>query len=101
VLAAHGIEPGDPEAVMRHPAYPAAWRQFAGLAQSAFARADEAFRSCDAAKVRPARIMAEVYRLNLKRMLALDDAAIADPQVSKRRVGKWTKLAIALRYGIF
>ena len=101
LLEAHGIAISDPQAVMRHPAYAAVWRQFAGLAQSAFAKADQAFKACDPAKVRPARIMAEVYRLNLKRMLALGDAAIADPQVSKRRVGKWTKLAIALRYGIF
>ncbi len=101
LLEAHGIDTSDPEAMMRHPAYPAAWRQFAAGAAAEFARADEAFKACDAAKVRPARIMAEVYRLNLKRMLALSDAAIADPRVSKRRVGKWTKLAIALRYGIF
>jgi hypothetical protein len=86
---------------MRHPAFAAAWRQFAGLAEAAFAAADEAFSACDKSLVRPARIMGEVYRLNLKRMLALSDAAIADPAVSKRLVGKGTKLMIALRYGVF
>jgi len=100
LLEAHAITATEPEAVMRHPAYAAAWRDFAALAADQFAKAEEAFAACDAAKVRPARIMAEVYRLNLKRMMALDDAAIADPHRSKRLVGKWTKLAIALRYGI-
>ncbi len=100
LLEAHGIDTTDPEAVMRHPAYPAAWRQFAALAAAEFDAAEEAFAACDPVKVRPARIMAEVYRLNLNRMVALDDAAIADPAVSKDLVGKWTKLAIAFRYGV-
>ena len=100
LLEAHGIAATDPHAVMGHRAYPAAWRDFAGLAQAQFAAADVAFAACNGGRVRPARIMAEVYRLNLARMLALPDAAIADPGVSKRLVGKWTKLAIALRYGM-
>jgi len=100
VLEAHGITTTDPQAAIRHPAYPAAWRVFAALAGAQFDKAEEAFDACDAAMVRPARIMAEVYRLNLDRMLALDDAAIADASVSKHLVGKWTKLAIAFRYGV-
>jgi len=101
LLEAHGITTTDPQAVMRHPAYAAAWRDFAAIAADQFDKAEKAFAACDPGKVRPARIMDEVYRLNLKRMMALDDKAIADPAVSKRLVGKWTKLAIALRYGVF
>jgi len=100
MLEAHGIDTTDPQAVMRHPAYPAAWRDIAALAAAEFDKAEEAFAACDPMKVRPARIMAEVYRLNLKRMMALDDGSIADPAVSKELVGKWTKLAIAFRYGV-
>jgi phytoene synthase len=100
ILTAHGLPPGPPEAVMRHPRYPAAWRALAARAAFEFAAADQAFAGCDARRVRPARIMGEIYRLNLQRMMALDDAAIADPAVGKRRVGRLTKLAIALRHGL-
>jgi hypothetical protein len=67
------------------------------MAQDRFARADAALARCSRPVMRPARIMMEVYRLNLKRLMALPDAAIADPAFSKRLVGKREMLAVALR----
>jgi phytoene/squalene synthetase len=86
---------------MAHPAFPQAWREFAGLARAEFANAEQALQRCDRRAMRPARIMMEVYRRNLTRMMALSDSAIADPALAKRLVGKTEMLAIALRYGLF
>lgn len=82
---------------MRHPAYARLWREFAGMAQDRFALADEALSRCSRSVMRPARIMMEVYRLNLRRLMALPDGTIADPAASKRLVGKREMLAVALR----
>ncbi|MFO1091652.1 MAG: presqualene diphosphate synthase HpnD [Hyphomicrobiales bacterium] len=97
LLEKHGIPARPPEGIMRHSAYPALWREFAGMAQERFRLADEALSVCGRATMRPARIMMEVYRLNLKRLMALPDSAIADPAVSKRLVGKREMLAVALK----
>jgi squalene synthase HpnD len=101
LLERHGIPATPPLGIMRHPAFPAAWREFAALAAQEFAKSEEALQHCDRRAMRPARIMMEVYRRNLARMMALSDSAIADPASSKRLVGKTEMLAIALRYGLF
>ncbi len=97
LLDRHGVPARPPEGVMRHPAYPRLWREFAGMAQERFALADRALARCPRSLMRPARIMMEVYRLNLKRLMALPDGTIADPAASKRLVGKREMLAVALR----
>jgi phytoene synthase len=97
LLDRHGVPARPPSGIMRHPAYPKLWREFAALAQDRFTRADAALARCSRPVMRPARIMMEVYRLNLKRLMALPDAAIADPAFSKRLVGKREMLAVALR----
>ncbi|HEX3215573.1 MAG TPA: presqualene diphosphate synthase HpnD [Aestuariivirgaceae bacterium] len=101
LLEGHGIPPSPPTGIMRHPAFPKAWREFAELARAQFVDAEGALARCDRHAMRPARIMMEVYRRNLLRMMALPDRAIADPSMSKRLVGKAEMLAIALRYGLF
>lgn len=97
LLEKYGIPPTPPAEIMRHPAYPKLWREFAGMAAQQFEKAQEALSICSRSTMRPARIMMEVYRLNLKRLMALPDAAIADPAFSKRLVGKREMLAVALR----
>jgi phytoene synthase len=97
LLDRHGIPLEPPEAIMRHQAYPKLWREFAAMAKDRYALADQALARCSRSVMRPARIMMEVYRLNLKRLMALPDAAIADPAASKRLVGKREMLAVALR----
>jgi phytoene synthase len=100
VLEAHGIPTDSAERALAHPRFPQAWRELAHAAETQFAAAHEAIARCDRRKMRPARIMMEVYRLNLERMQALADTALAEAAVSKRLVGKAEKLLIALRYGI-
>jgi presqualene diphosphate synthase len=101
LLERHGIPPRPPLGIMEHPAFAEAWREFAALAAAEFAKAEQALQRCDRRAMRPARIMMEVYRRNLRRMMALTDSAIVDPAMSKRLVGKTEMLAIALRYGLF
>jgi squalene synthase HpnD len=101
LLDRHGVPATPPQGIMRHPAFPKAWREFAELARAEFANAERALQRCDRRAMRPARIMMEVYRHNLMRMMALSDSTISDPSVSKRLVGKTEMLAIALRYGLF
>jgi phytoene synthase len=100
LLDRHGVPATPAQGIMRHPGFPKAWREFAALAADAFAKSEQALQRCDRRAMRPARIMMEVYRRNLMRMMALSDSAIADPLVSKRLVGKTEMLAIALRYGL-
>jgi len=47
--------------------------------------------------MRPAYIMADIYRLNLTRMRGLRDEQLADPSFSKRLVSKSEKLTTALK----
>lgn len=101
LLTSHGISPDEPGKVPSHPAYPRVWRELAARADAHFRAAELALKACDRRKMRPARIMMEGYRLNLARMRALNDQALADPTVSKRRVGKAEKLLIALRHAVF
>ncbi|MGI9462999.1 MAG: presqualene diphosphate synthase HpnD [Aestuariivirgaceae bacterium] len=100
LLTKYSIDYADPATVTTQPGYAEAWREMAGHASKAFANAEAALEHCDRRKMRPARIMLEVYRRNLQRMTALSDAELASPQVSKRLVGKAEKILIALWHGI-
>jgi phytoene synthase len=99
LLEAHDIPLGDPAEALAHPNFALAWRALAGEAQSRFAAAENAMQRCNRRKVRPARVMMEVYRRNLERMRALSDNSLADRTVSKHLIGPAEKLTIALRYG--
>jgi len=101
LLDKHGIAFTDPMKVMPHAAYPALWREMAGQASNAFESAEAALKACSRRRMRPARIMLEVYRRNLMRMMALSDDDLANPDFSKRLVGKPEKIMIALRHAIF
>ncbi len=100
VLDRHGVASESAAAALAHPAFPLAWRELSRGAEAEFAAASQAMERCDRRKVRPARIMMEVYRLNLQRMRGLPDHALAEAAVSKRLVSSAEKLLIALRYGI-
>ena len=101
VLARHRIPTVEPKSVTGSAGYPSAWRELAVQAEDAFRQAEAALARCDGRKMRPARIMLEVYRKNLIRMMKLSDADLANPAVSKRLVGKLEKMLIALRHAIF
>ena len=100
LLDANGVPTGDPKAALAHPGFITAWRALSREAEAAFAAADATMAHCDRRRIRPARVMMEVYRRNLARMQALSDDALADRTVSKRLVGGAEKLRIALRYGV-
>lgn len=100
LLEAHGVPLNDPAAALAHPRFVPAWRTLSREANAEFAAAKTAMGHCDRWRIRPARIMMEVYRRNLERMQALGDDALADRNVSKRLVGRSEKLRIALRYGL-
>ncbi len=101
LLVAQGISATSPQDVITNPNYVKVWRELASEAQNWFAQTDTILRNCDRKATRPSRIMLEVYRRVLERMMQLSDAEIADPAVSKRLVSGREKLLIALRYGLF
>ena len=95
LLSAHGIGWSDPRAVMGQPGFAALWRELAARAQEHFTETKALFAQ-SRADMRTARIMLAIYERNLRRMMALSDAELADPARSKRLVGKGEKLLVAL-----
>ncbi|WP_439814843.1 presqualene diphosphate synthase HpnD [Zavarzinia sp. CC-PAN008] len=96
LLDRHGIRTRDPKAVIVHPALPGVCRDLAEQAQSHFRAARAAMDHCPRRAVRPARVMMEVYRRILDRLLA-DGWRNPARKVS---LPKATKLWVALRYGL-
>jgi phytoene synthase len=103
ILEAHGIDSTSPDKVLAHPNLLAAWRNLAGHAAEEFERAERALEDCAPEKMRPARIMMEVYRRNFERMIARAVRDIPKPP-APGSVGhylhKVEKLFIAARYGL-
>ena len=96
-LAAFNITYTDPQAVMEQSGFPDLWRHLANQAQDHYTKAYAALAQCDRRKMRPAYIMADIYRLNLIRMQAMSNEELLNPLVSKRLVSKGEKLKIALK----
>jgi len=100
LLARHGIRHRSPESVLRHPALEAVCLDLAALAEKEFARAEAALLTCDAAAVRPAAVMKDVYKKTLarlkKRGFAPAAVRLPDPAFAKP-VRKIEKLFIALK----
>jgi phytoene synthase len=96
LLVAHGIDARDPSSVLGHPALPRVCDAVAALAQRDLARAAEAMGRCPRATTRPARVMAEIYRRLLGRLVARGWTQLGDPVT----VPKITKILIAARYGL-
>jgi len=97
-LQQHQISFTDPETVMQQPGFVALWRQLAQEAEQEYDKTYTALDLCDRRKMRASYIMADIYHLNLKRMMALSDTQLTDPHFNKRLVGKFEKLAIALKH---
>lgn len=95
-LAAHGIDSGEPDAVLRHPALPQVCQALAEEARQRYAEAEAALADCPGGALRPAIVMMMSYRRILERLCQagwrnLDDAVA---------VSKAEKLWIAFRYGL-
>ncbi len=101
ILEAHDITSATPETLLRDPNLLAAWHNLAGHTAEEFERAEAALEHCDDKKMRPARIMMEVYRRNFERMIARAVRQIPKPP-NRGSLGhllhKAEKLMIAARY---
>ena len=98
LLAAHGVSVNDAHAALAHPAIDEACRALAQRNLDDYARARELLAGCDRKAARPARIMMEVYRKILARLMARGWR----PQDLARpvRVSRLEKIWIACRHGV-
>jgi len=96
LLVAHGIHARDPIAVLGHPALPQVCDELAALVDRDLIRAVDALAKCPRATTRPARVMMEIYRRLLRRLVARGWAQLDKPVT----VPKLTKILIAARYGV-
>src|SRR5580704_5086973 len=95
-LRAAGIEATKPDAVLSHPALPAAVAPVLERARGHFREADAVMRRCPAKLVRTPRLMAEAYQVYLRE---LTDRGRAPPR-AKVSIGKLRLLWIVGRYGL-
>jgi squalene synthase HpnD len=96
ILDRHGIAISDPAAVLRHPALPAACRDLAAMAETRFAEADCAMRRCSRRAMRPAAVMAAIYRATLSALLRSEWRK----PTHRVSVSKLLKLWLGLRHGL-
>jgi squalene synthase HpnD len=96
LLDRHDIAEHDPQTVLRHPALPAAARDLAAIAEGHFADAARHMARCSRRAMRPAAVMAAIYRANLAALLR---AGWRDP-AARVGVAKPHKLWLALRHGL-
>ena len=102
VLAQNGITATDPQAILAHPNLLAAWHALAERADAAFRDAEHAMAQCPRDKMRPARIMMEVYRKNYDRIVGRAVNEVPRPPSEgslSHYLHKAEKLLIAARYG--
>ena len=72
LLDRHGIRGTDPAAVLRHPALPAVCREVAALAEQNFLEGMRMMERCSRRAMRPAAVMAAVYRATLSELVRSD-----------------------------
>jgi len=96
ILNRHGIRGAEPRAVLRHPALPAVCRDVAAIALQRFAEADHAMAACLRRAMRPAAVMAALYRATLAALLRAD---WRDP-AARVSLSKPKKLWLVLRHGL-
>ena len=96
ILDRHGIRAAEPEAILRHPALLAACRDVAAMAEARFEEADGAMARCSRRAMRPAAVMAAIYRATLS---ALRRSEWRDP-AERVGVSNSLKLWLVLRHGL-
>jgi len=96
-LERHAIDPTlAPEAVLRHPALPAVFRDLAAQARGRYAEADAALARCNRRRLRPALLMMAIYEAILDRL----ERRGWDPDRPPPRLPKAAKLWAALTRGL-
>lgn len=96
ILDRHGIRGSDPKAVLRHPAMPAVCRDVASIAEAHFADSARAMAHCRRRAMRPAAVMAAIYRATLRELLRRQ---WRDPS-ARVSLSKPMKLWLLLRHGL-
>lgn len=96
ILDRHGILGAEPMAVLRHPALPAVCRDVAAIAEGHFRDAEQAIAQCRRRPMRPAAVMAAVYRATLREMLR---GGWRDP-AARVALSPTSKLWLVLRHGL-
>jgi squalene synthase HpnD len=96
LLDRHGIRSTEPEAVLHHPALPAACRDLSEMAYQHFAAAEAAMARSSRRAMRPAAVMGAFYRAMLD---ALVEAGWRDP-AARVSLSKGRKLWLVLRHGL-
>ena len=96
ILDRHGIRGTGPETILRHPALPAACRDVAAIAEAHFRDAERARAQCSRRAMRPAAVMAAIYRAILS---ALQRSGWRDP-AERVGVSNSLKLWLVLRHGL-
>jgi phytoene synthase len=91
-----GIEQTEPNAVLSHPALPAAMRPVIERARGHFRAADAVMRRCPTRLVRTPRLMEQAYQVYLRK---LTERGWAPPRAPVR-IGKLRLLWIVGRYGL-
>ena len=96
ILDRHGIRGDEPAAVLRHPALPATCRDVAAIAESHFRQAARAMEQCSHRAMRPAAVMAALYRATLS---ALQRSGWRNP-TERISLATAMKLWLVLRHGV-
>jgi phytoene synthase len=96
ILDRHGITGSDPAAILRHPALPAVCRDVGAVAEDHFRDAARAMARCSRRAMRPAAVMAAIYRATLSALLR---SGWRDPS-ARVSVSKPLKLWLVLRHGL-
>jgi presqualene diphosphate synthase len=96
ILDRHGIASSDPHIVLRHPMLPAVCCDVAAIAEGHFRDAERAMARCSRRAMRPAAVMAAIYRATLS---SLSRSAWREP-ATRVALPKWQKLWLVLRHGL-
>jgi phytoene synthase len=95
ILDRHGVRGSDPATVLRHPALPVVCRDVAAIAEDHFREAALSMARCSRRAMRPAAVMAAIYRATLSALLR---SRWRDP-TARVSVSKPVKLWLVLRHG--
>jgi phytoene synthase len=96
ILDRHGIRATAPVAILRHPALPAACREVARIAEEHFQESMRTMAHCSRRAMRPAAVMAAIYRATLSGLLRSE---WRDP-ATRVSLSTPRKLWLVLRHGL-
>jgi phytoene synthase len=96
ILDRHGMYGSVPAVILRHPALPAVCREVAVIAEEHFRESNLAMEECSRRAMRPAAVMAAVYRANLAALVRSEWRDLT----ARVSLSKPMKLWLMLRHGL-